>query len=385
VTGAGAAPGAPAGRLRVAGLTPERLRVQEGRVVGKIAEVLNALAERFDLVGAASVRIPAAARALLLARNVRWGRERWRVRTQVDPLAFWLRTRRAERYLASLAGRFDVSFQSSTLFGPGRRGRRPPYVVATDNTFALSERHWPRWTPASAARRAAFARLEAEVFRGAARVFTWSEFTRRSVIEDVGVAADRVVVTGAGTSLFTREVDPGKYATQTALFVGNEFDRKGGPVLLRAWEEVHRALPRARLLIAGPRTPEGAGGGGVHWLGRLPREELRRHLQAATVFVLPSLFEPYGIAFTEAKGHGLGCIGTDRCAMPEIIADGATGRIVPAGAAEPLARALVAVLGDPPYAERLGRASHAEFFRRHTWSSVVRIMAPHIEAAARQG
>ena len=59
---------------------------------------------------------------------------------------------------------------------------------------------------------------------------------------------------------------------------------------------------------------------------------------------MPSQFEPFGVVFVEAMLHGLPCIGSDRCAIPEIIAHGDTGWIVPAGDAGTLCDTLIKAL-----------------------------------------
>jgi starch synthase len=51
--------------------------------------------------------------------------------------------------------------------------------------------------------------------------------------------------------------------------------------------------------------------------------------QRAHVFCLPTRFEPFGIAFVEAMHFGLPCVGTATDAVPEIVADGETGYLVP--------------------------------------------------------
>ena len=62
------------------------------------------------------------------------------------------------------------------------------------------------------------------------------------------------------------------------------------------------------------------------------------------MFVMPSLYEPYGIVFAEAMAHRLPCIGADNCAMPEIIKHGETGYVVPVRDEMALANRLVARL-----------------------------------------
>jgi glycosyltransferase involved in cell wall biosynthesis len=248
----------------------------------------------------------------------------------------------------------------------------------------MSERHWPEWVPLANRRvRDEWIELERSVYRNAAYVFPWSEFARRSMIEDYGVAPERAIATGVGANLSLDRIDPAKdYGSQTALFVGYEFERKGGRVLVRAWERVRRALPRAELIVVGPRTPPPEDVPGIRWVRRMPREELERLYRKATLFVMPSLFEPWGHVFLEAMGFGLPCIGTDTCAMPEIVQRDRTGLLVPPGDDEALADALVTLLADPERSREMGRAAHAEVVRRHTWDRVIERMSPYVLRAA---
>ena len=98
--------------------------------------------------------------------------------------------------------------------------------------------------------------------------------------------------------------------------------------------------------------------------------------------VLPSIFDPYPNVLREAMGHGLPCIGSDSGGIPEIVGEGETGRLFPVGEPEPLAQALIDVLGDPADAERMGRAAHATVTSSQTWDHVAERMAPYIERAA---
>jgi glycosyltransferase involved in cell wall biosynthesis len=164
------------------------------------------------------------------------------------------------------------------------------------------------------------------------------------------------------------------------LFVGSdEFARKGGPVLLEAWAEVERRVAGSRLVIAGPRRPIQSRAREVQWVGRVPRQDLAAYYRSASVFVLPSLFEPLGLVLLEAMGYGLPCVASNCCAMPELVADGRTGLLTPPGDAAALADALVRLLSDPDLAAALGRAGHRELVARHTWDHVGQRMARAIE------
>ena len=137
---------------------------------------------------------------------------------------------------------------------------------------------------------------------------------------------------GAGANQWLTSLDDRAAQGRRALFVGNQFERKGGDVLLRAWPQVVRRLPDAELILVGPkRDPAPGFGHGVSWRGRVDRAELERLYRTSAAFVLPSLFEPWGHVFVEAMGFGLPCIGTDSCAMPELIEDRVSGRLVTPG------------------------------------------------------
>ena len=121
---------------------------------------------------------------------------------------------------------------------------------------------------------------------------------------------------------------------------------------------------------------------GIEWIGKVTdRKQLGRLYQEAAVFVMPSLFEPWGHVFYEAMGYGLPCIGTNCCAMPEIIEDGVTGLLVPPGQPKPLAAALIELLGDPLRAGEMGRSAHGRVLTGHTWDDVVERMNAGLETA----
>src|SRR5580704_8797420 len=160
-----------------------------------------------------------------------------------------------------------------------------------------------------------------------------------------------------GTAVLDRYgVDPARPAV---IFVGRITRQKGVPVLLRA---ASRLAPEAQLvLLAGqPDTPElaaevtdlvtslQASRAGVIWIPEmLPKREVIQLLSHATVFACPSLYEPLGIVNLEAMACGTAVVGSRTGGIPEVVADGETGLLVPPGEPEPLAEALNALISDP--------------------------------------
>ena len=262
---------------------------------------------------------------------------------------------------------YDLIFQLGTLLAPGPDFASRRYVIYTDNTLALTLRHYPQWWPSDGRAYAEALEYERRVSASAFLVLTLSEWARMSMIDVYGCLPERVVAVGGGSDAApTRRASRG---SPVALFVGNDFERKGGLVLLAAWPKVRARVPQAELWIVGPRRKR-ARVLGVRWLGRVEATRLASLRERAALFVLPSLFEPWGFVFNEAMSASLPCIGTTACAMPEIIRHEETGLLVEPGDEDELADALVRLLRDHTLAERMGRAALADYINRGTWDHV---------------
>jgi glycosyltransferase involved in cell wall biosynthesis len=227
-------------------------------------------------------------------------------------------------------------------------------------------------------------RRESEIYRSAAGIFTLSERLRRSFVEDFGVSPSRVHAVHAGPNFDVTRIprdaardDPNH--PPTILFVGRQFHRKGGDLLVQAFRRVRERIPEARLTIAGPlslpmQEP------GITFLGDLSKNDpngwaaLAAAYGSADVFCLPTRFEPLGIAFIEAMCFALPCVGTNAWAVPEMIVDGETGFTIPIDDLDALTDRLLRLLSDPALARRLGQAGRVRAERNFTWERVVQRM-----------
>ena len=366
--------------LRILGLTMERVADFRRHPNAKSSGLYAALDRRYKVTGIVRPAPSQFTHYYNKARHFNPNRDVWRTRASLNPWMFKQRTVVAEQQLQQWDGQYDVIMQLHTILAPGKRAQERRYVIHTDNTYMLSERYFPEWAPLRGRARAEWLAMERETYQRAAFLFPRSEFLRQSMIQDYGCHPDRVIRVGGGSNFPVVSLENKRYDTQTALFVGSDFERKGGMALLQAWEMVRHALPDAQLWIVGPKRSYGESRPGIHWHGFVSdRQAVAQMYQQATAFVMPSLFEPWGHVFFEAMSNGLPCIGSDRGATPEIVQHGQTGLLVPPGEPEPLADALIALLGNPAQAEALGRAAHADVAHGHTWDDVVSRMAPYLE------
>ncbi len=211
-----------------------------------------------------------------------------------------------------------------------------------------------------------------------------SDWLRRSFVEDYGQDPAKVVTVGAGANLHELPAVPERTFEQPRfLFVGKQWERKGGPQLLEAFRYLHAERPDAELWVVGPERPPPSAPG-VHFVGRISRasadgeRRLGELYAGATAFAMPSVYEPFGIVFLEAMAYGLACIASDRCAMPEIIADGVSGFTVGAHDVDVLGQRLLD-LADPERARAFGEAGRRRLVERFTWDTVA---ARIVEAVA---
>jgi alpha-maltose-1-phosphate synthase len=285
--------------------------------------------------------------------------------------AFDQHTRQAGTLLARMTPEPDVVLQNGALFAPGNPPPFP-YVLLLDNTCILSERQSAIAGPSAEPYRD-FARSwidrEHETYRGATAIATFSKIVRDSIVDDYGIAAERVHVVGAGANVAPDTAAQRQDDGRTLLFIGREeWRRKGGPVLVKAFQILRRSRPDLHLILAGP--PSGIElPPGVTNLGVVPFEEVRRQLSRATLFVLPTRREPFGIAFLDAMACGVPCVGTHVGAVAEILED--VGVCVPPGDAQALATAIAGLLADPARRAAMAEAGRRRVVERgYLWPEV---------------
>jgi glycosyltransferase involved in cell wall biosynthesis len=120
-------------------------------------------------------------------------------------------------------------------------------------------------------------------------------------------------------------------------------------------------------------------GGRIAFAGAVDDDRLAALHAEADLFVLPSRFEGYGMAFAEAIAHGLPVIGTTAGAIPDTVPDGA-GILVPPDDAAALAHALRRLIGNDGKRETLAAAARTAAARLPTWRQSAEAFARAIEA-----
>jgi glycosyltransferase involved in cell wall biosynthesis len=206
-----------------------------------------------------------------------------------------------------------------------------------------------------------------------------SAWCAASLRDDYGIDPAKIHVVGFGAEAIAPD-GPRDWSTARLLWIGLDWQRKGGDALLRAFRELRAARPEAELHLVGthPRLDEP----GVIGHGRLDRsrpderERLVALLASATALVLPSTLEPFGIVYVEAGLAGVPSIGTTVGGASTAI--GAGGLLVRPGEHAQLVDALNRI-AEPDTAAALGelaRENAARFTWRKVTERLVRALSP---------
>jgi glycosyltransferase involved in cell wall biosynthesis len=285
---------------------------------------------------------------------------------------FRLSSERIRRRLS--ARRYAFTLQTSSLFDASQTGT--PHFIFTDHTALANLQYAPADRPILPVE--SWLRLEGELYRKATGIFTMGRFSAESLIHDYGCRPQAVMCVDSGSNVPPppASITDARYAARHILFVGVEWERKGGPDLVEAVRCLRADGVPARLTVIGcsPKISE-------RWcevLGRIPPADLPRHYAQASLLCVPSRREPAGIVFTEAGLYGLASVSTTVGGIPERVLHGATGLLVPPGDPPALAAALRHLLEAPARCRRMGARARIYAGRAFTWERTVSLMRERI-------
>jgi glycosyltransferase involved in cell wall biosynthesis len=239
--------------------------------------------------------------------------------------------------------------------------RLVPTVVSLDATPALFDRvgdaygHRRNTDVVEMVKR----RLNERAFANATRLVTWCQWAAYSLVTDYGVPLDKidVIAPGVDLNLFRPSLLGKKSGRVRILFVGGQFERKGGHDLLEAARSLGDEVELD--IVTGAETPVIPAGvrARVHHGLKPQSDKLVALYRAAHIFALPSRGDCMPQAVIEAIACGLPVVATRVGAIPEMVTDGVNGYLVPAREPRALAEAIGALVRNPGRRHAMGHRS----------------------------
>jgi len=300
--------------------------------------------------------------------------------------------RRRIRALERSGERFDVLHfhRQATAYASLSRMRGTPSIVSIDCTQRLLVQ---RANGSMEARTYALnAARDGEVFRAARLIVAASRWAAECLRGDYPDCVTEIVVMPNPVEIrFFDEAWIAERAAQAAspgarprvLFVGGDWRRKGGADLLEAWRDAELGrVASLDLVTSAPLDPQALPEGVTVHTGVAVQSPAWVELwRRADLFAMPTREEAFGIVFQEAAAAGLPAIGTRLNSIPELIEDGATGRLVTPGDRRALAAALRDLIADAAQRRAMGaqararviRLAHPDVYRARLASAIHRV------------
>ncbi len=212
------------------------------------------------------------------------------------------------------------------------------------------------------------------------RLIAFSEFSRNLIADGLGDASlerIQVVSPGIDPSWFDVTRNPG--SCDEIIFWGRLEDEKGIPELLKAMELVQKRRGPVELNLIGEGNQEISyrnrireSNLNINCLNWKSSKEIQKLASRSALGVFPSRIESFGLAVSEAQAANLPIVCTRAGALPEIVEDGVTGRVVPPRSPEDLAEAIIEALENKKRSVEMAQLGQERAKERFSWESAAK-------------
>lgn len=263
----------------------------------------------------------------------------------------------------------------ATVHHPITRDRELALAAATDKGQRWLINRWYN-----------FLTMQQKVVKGLTRVVTVSEQSRHDIVDAFNCDAEKITVipNGVDTSIFKPLADLTRVPFQLITTASSDQPLKGLNVLLRAIAELVPEFPQVQLRVIGKLKENGATEQELQQLQLVERvsfmagistDDLVREYAHASIAIVPSLYEGFGLPAAEAMACGVPLICSDGGALPEVVGDAAYS--VRAGDVESLVTALRDLLNNAALREDLSMRGRAHILQQLSWDCVGKKMVTY--------
>jgi len=245
--------------------------------------------------------------------------------------------------------------------------------------YAREHKEWAKYLPCIIETNNVIANIRKkrtyEIYSHCKGIFTMGEYLKRDLVEHTGIDPKKVHVVYGGCNIDLSKINYNKKNGTRFLFVGKDWERKNGLLVVKAFRKLQKKYSEIELYISGPqKIPkeliDDVNNGKVYYFGLLSYNKLIELYNLCDYFVLPSLVEAYGIAFGEALIFGLPCIGRNDFAMPEFIVEGKSGYLLFNNDEDQLTGLMEKCLINSRYLKEYVVSNKEYYIHKYSWEAV---------------
>ncbi len=291
---------------------------------------------------------------------------------QKNSRVFIDKSKKIEAQIRKLEDKPDLVIHVFSMCSPFWDKFDIPFVMYLDYTMALAVRNWSPWAPfINDKEREAWIDCERQTYRQAYHLFTMNTLAQSSLIEDYGIAPEKITVVGsAGNFKMPYEGDK-TFGSQQILFNGSDFERKGGTLVLAAFKKVKQVFPKAKLVIIGKNLSIQEDG--IANPGSISSpSEVRNLLLETDLVVAPSYCDPFPAFLLEAMNYGVPCIVANNDGMPEIVDHEVNGLVIHQMEPDILAEQIIKILGDHSRLKSMSNEAREKVRHNFKWDKIAR-------------
>lgn len=242
--------------------------------------------------------------------------------------------------------------------------RRKPTVLSTDGTPSNKRNMRAAYGLQEQGRLSERAKrtLYRNVYGRATGLVGWSNWVKHSFVEDYGYREQDVAVIPPGVDVDGFVAGDRNHELPRILFVGGDFERKGGSLLLDVFRR--RLRGRAELILVTRDEVPVEPGVRVHHNVRANSPELRELYATSDLFVLPTLADCFSLVLMEALASGMPVVSTRMGGIPDIVLEGRTGHLVEPGDGAALGDAVEALVVDANRRRSMGEQGRMDALQR---------------------
>lgn len=264
----------------------------------------------------------------------------------------------------------DIIIQTQVFFGIDRRFVKTPVFIYTDFTHHLFNLDIESGIAPKSLRKISnkTLKLETDVYHAVDKVFVYTPYMKNDLTSFYGLEDSRVEAIGIGISVRFPDQLPIRSAGHRLIFIGIDYERKGGALAVAAFRQVVKRYPDATLQILGasPAISEK----GIEVLGRVSLAQVEACLSEADIFIMSSFQEPCGLAPLEAMAFNVPVVAVKLNSLDGHLVHGVNCIFVDDHDATELANAIIMLFEDPTLMRNLGNEGRRIVRQNYCWDKV---------------